>query len=246
MKQMKPVLAVAIAALLISGCQKQESGGIERATTVPETEKQKYSYAIGQNMGGGLKASQIEIDPSFFTAGFFDAADGEQRMTQEEMQAALTTLQQKAQETQMVERKKQMETQLALSDDFLAKNKGEEGVTTTDSGLQYKVVTTGEGAKPSATDTVSVHYEGRLIDGKVFDSSLERGQPVEFPVNGVIAGWTEALQLMPAGSKWQLTIPPNLAYGETGAGNMIGPNSVLIFDVELLSIVQSADAAASE
>ena len=243
MKQMKSALALAITAVIVSGCQKQESGGIERATTVPETEQQKYSYAIGQNMGGSLKAAEIEVDGSFFSAGFFDAFDGEQRMTDEEMQAALTSLQQQSQEKQMAAQKKQMEEQLVLADEFLAKNKEIEGVTTTESGLQYTVTTAGEGAKPSATDTVSVHYEGRLIDGKVFDSSLERGQPVEFPVNGVIAGWTEALQLMPVGSKWQLTIPPNLAYGETGAGQMIAPNSVLVFDVELLSIVE---AAASE
>lgn len=120
---------------------------------------------------------------------------------------------------------------------FLAENKGKEGVVTLKSGLQYKILKNGNGAKPKATDTVKCHYEGRLTDGTVFDSSIRRGEPAEFPVNGVIAGWVEALQLMNVGSKWQLYIPSELAYGSHGAGQAIGPNETLIFDVELLDIV---------
>jgi FKBP-type peptidyl-prolyl cis-trans isomerase FklB len=123
---------------------------------------------------------------------------------------------------------------------FLAKNKGEKGVKTTASGLQYKVVTTGKGKQPTAEDTVTVNYRGTLIDGTEFDSSYKRNEPATFPVKGVIAGWTEALPLMKEGSKWMLYIPANLAYGERGAGNMIGPNSTLVFEVELLSIAKPA------
>jgi len=132
-----------------------------------------------------------------------------------------------------------MATNKEDADKFLAANALVEGVVTTESGLQYKVVTAGEGDKPSAEDTVTVHYEGRLINGEVFDSSIERGEPATFPVGGVIAGWTEALQMMPAGSTWQLVIPPELAYGERGAGGRILPNSALVFDVELISIADT-------
>ena len=160
-------------------------------------------------------------------------------MTQEEMQAVLQNMQQQAQEKQMAAREIEMATNKEDADKFLAANALVEGVVTTESGLQYKVVTAGEGDKPSAEDTVTVHYEGRLINGEVFDSSIERGEPATFPVGGVIAGWTEALQMMPAGSTWQLVIPPELAYGERGAGGRILPNSALVFDVELISIADT-------
>jgi len=190
-------------------------------------------------MGASLASANIEYDPAFFNAGFYDAAEGVQRMTQEEMQAVLQTMQQQAQEKQMAAREIEMATNKEDADKFLAANALVDGVVTTESGLQYKVVTAGDGDKPSAEDTVTVHYEGRLINGEVFDSSIERGEPATFPVGGVIAGWTEALQMMPVGSTWQLVIPPELAYGERGAGGRILPNSALVFDVELISIADT-------
>jgi FKBP-type peptidyl-prolyl cis-trans isomerase FklB len=151
------------------------------------------------------------------------------QMTPEEAQTAINEFFAK-QKTEVMSKNKK------AGEEFLAKNKSNEGIVTTASGLQYKVLVAGTGAKPKATDTVDCHYEGRLIDGTVFDSSYRRGQSAQFPVNGVIPGWVEALQLMPVGSKWQLYIPSELAYGEYGAGETIEPNSTLIFDVELLGI----------
>jgi FKBP-type peptidyl-prolyl cis-trans isomerase FklB len=151
------------------------------------------------------------------------------QMTPEEAQTAINEFFAK-QKTEVMSKNKK------AGEEFLAKNKSNEGIVTTTSGLQYKVLVAGTGAKPKATDTVDCHYEGRLIDGTVFDSSYRRGQSAQFPVNGVIPGWVEALQLMPVGSKWQLYIPSELAYGEYGAGETIEPNSTLIFDVELLGI----------
>lgn len=228
------VSGVALASLL-SACS-QGQGGLPRATDIPESDQQKQSYALGQSMGSSLQASNIEFDPAFFNAGFYDAAEGVKRMTQEEMQSTLMGLQQQTQAKQLAQRSEKLAGNKAAAAKYLADNASAEGVVTTDSGLQYKVITAAEGDKPSADDTVTVHYEGRLLDGSVFDSSIERGTPATFPVGGVIAGWTEALQMMSVGSKWQLTIPPELAYGERGAGDRIEPSSALIFDVELLGI----------
>ncbi|RZV50089.1 MAG: FKBP-type peptidyl-prolyl cis-trans isomerase [Pseudomonadales bacterium] len=194
-------------------------------------------------MGTSVKASKLEIDHSFFNAGFYDAIEGVQRMTQEDIQATLMAAQQEAQQSQMEARTAIMDKNKQTASVFLEQNASADGVVTTDSGLQYKVLAEGEGDSPAAEDTVTVHYEGRLIDGTVFDSSLQRGEPATFPVNGVIAGWTEALQLMKVGAKYQLTIPPELGYGERGAGDRIEPNSALIFDVELLGIEPANKAA---
>lgn len=246
MNKFKSGVAIAAALVLLSGCEK-ESGGLSRAAEIPQTDDQKQSYALGQSMGGSLKQAQVEIDSSYFNAGFYDAMDGEMRMTQEEMQASLMALQKATQEAQVAKRAELLEANLVKSEEALANNAKEDGILTTESGLQYRIVTKGEGAVPAATDTVTVHYEGRLFNGTVFDSSIERGEPATFPVQGVIAGWTEALQLMPVGSKWQLFIPPALAYGEGGAGAIIEPNSALVFDVELLDIQpQQAAAPAAE
>jgi len=236
------IVAGVTAIAILSGCQ-QDGSSLTRAADVPSTDDQKQSYSLGQSMGGSLKAADITVDSAYFNAGFYDAMDGEQRMTQEEIQASLAALQQATQVAQTEKRNSAMQANLDASAASLADNAAQEGITVTESGLQYKVLTVGDGAIPSAEDMVSVHYEGRLFDGTVFDSSIQRGEPATFPVGGVIAGWTEALQLMPVGSKWQLFIPADLAYGENGAGNVIQPNSALVFDVELLAIQDDAPAA---
>ena len=196
------------------------------------------SYAIGVLVGSNnLKQLETapgggEISKEVMAADFRAASMGEE--------AALTDEQANELVRKFFESASQREAQKALEEGnaFLEKNKAREGVTTTESGLQYEVITAGTGEKPTATDQVRVHYHGTLIDGKVFDSSVDRGEPVVFGVNQVIPGWTEALQLMPVGSKWKIYLPSNIAYGERGAGGDIGPNSVLIFEVELLEIVK--------
>jgi len=206
-----------------------------------KTDKEKFSYAVGMNFGAGLGAKlrqeSVDFDPALAAQGFKDALSaGKTRLTEQEAQAILVQVQteigKKRQEKLTVQgaaNKKEGET-------FLADNKSKPGVVTLPSGLEYKVLTAGTGPKPTATDSVVCNYRGTLINGTEFDSSYKRNEPVTFPVNGVIKGWTEALQLMPVGSKWQLFIPSDLAYGERGAGADIGPNATLIFEVELLSI----------
>jgi FKBP-type peptidyl-prolyl cis-trans isomerase FklB len=163
-------------------------------------------------------------------------SDGKTLMTDQEYKETMTNFRTEMTQKKTAQMKEAGDRNKKEGEKFIADNKKKEGVITTASGLQYKIITKGTGASPKATDTVSVHYKGTLIDGKEFDSSYRRGQPASFPVNGVIKGWTEALQLMKEGSKWQLFIPSELAYGDRGAGRDIGPNSTLIFDVELISI----------
>jgi FKBP-type peptidyl-prolyl cis-trans isomerase FklB len=202
-----------------------------------KTQKDKASYALGMNFGTGLRKQSIDIDPAILARGLRDSfSSGKTLLTEDEAKAVLTQLQ-----TDM--RKKQQEMAQQLGDtnkkqgmEFLEANKTKDGIVTLPSGLQYKVIQEGTGPKPAATDTVVCNYRGTLLDNTEFDSSYKRGQPATFPVTGVIKGWTEALQLMPVGSKWQLFIPSELAYGDRGAGGQIGPNATLIFEVELLSI----------
>lgn len=191
----------------------------------------KLSYALGMSMASNMKQSGLDcINVDDFASAIKSVFNGEKmQMTPEEAQNAINEFFAK-QKTEVMSKNKK------AGEEFLAQNKSKEGVQTTASGLQYKVLVAGTGAKPKATDTVDCHYEGRLIDGSVFDSSYRRGQSAQFPVNGVIPGWVEALQMMPVGSKWQLYIPSELAYGEYGAGETIEPNSTLVFDVELLGI----------
>ncbi len=198
------------------------------------TQELQASYGIGLQMGEQLKAQPFEgLDISAVAGGIADAfAGAESQVSQEELQAAFQTISARMQAAAA----EQAKVLGAAGAEFLAANAAKEGVTVTESGLQFEVITMGEGEKPTAESTVSVHYHGSLIDGTVFDSSVERGQPAEFPVGGVIAGWTEALQLMPVGSKFKLAIPSDLAYGERGAGAAIGPHSTLVFEVELLAI----------
>lgn len=222
---------------------KAKSTAQKPATTAKKsltTQKDKVSYAIGMNMGMGLRQRSVDVDPDVLAQGIRDALAGKTLMTESEARAAIIQWQTEMTAKMEEQRKLAGETNKNEGAAFLATNKTKESVVALPSGLQYKVLTEGTGAKPTAADTVTVNYRGTLINGKEFDSSYKRGQPATFPVGGVIKGWTEALQLMPVGSKWQLFIPPSLAYGERGAGQDIGPNETLIFEVELISIQEKA------
>ncbi len=202
-----------------------------------ETPKDKLSYAIGMNVGKNLQRQSIDVDPAILMQGLKDTmAGGKTLLTEQEAQSVLTEMQAEAHKKQEEKMKLAGEANKKEGEAFLAANKTKEGVVTLPSGLQYKIIKAGTGPKPTATDSVVCNYRGTLIDGKEFDSSYKRGEPATFPVNGVIKGWTEALQLMPVGSKWQLFVPADLAYGSRGAGPDIGPDSTLIFEVELMSI----------
>ncbi|MBS3917397.1 MAG: FKBP-type peptidyl-prolyl cis-trans isomerase [Deltaproteobacteria bacterium] len=203
----------------------------------PKNQKDKVSYIIGMDIGTNLKKQSIEINPEILLKGIKDGLSGNKPlMTDQEMKDTIASFQKEMQAKQEEVNKKMGEKNKKEGEVFLAENKKKEGVVTLASGLQYKVIKKSSGKKPKSTDTVTTHYKGTLIDGTEFDSSYKRGQPVSFPVNGVIAGWTEALQLMEEGAKWQLFIPSPLAYGERGAGPQIGPNATLIFEVELISV----------
>jgi FKBP-type peptidyl-prolyl cis-trans isomerase FklB len=206
-------------------------------TPVLKDQKDKVSYSIGMEIGKNMKRQSVDVNPEFLSRGVKDAfSDGKPLMTDEEMKEALTAFQKEMMAKQQELAKMAGEKNQKEGEAFLAENKKKEGVITLPSGLQYKVIKAGSGNKPKATDTVTVHYQGTLVNGTEFDSSYRRGQPVSFPVNGVIPGWTEALQLMEVGAKWQIVIPSNLAYGDRGAGPQIGPNATLIFEIELISI----------
>jgi FKBP-type peptidyl-prolyl cis-trans isomerase FklB len=205
------------------------------------TRQEKFSYALGMNQGAGLgamlKKQSVEVDPKLVIQGFNDGLTGAKtQLTEQEAQAILQEVGTEVRKAQQEKAQKVAETNKTEGAAFLASNKAKEGVVTLPSGLQYKILTPGTGPKPAASDTVVCNYKGTLINGTEFDSSSKHGGPATFPVGGVIKGWTEALQLMPVGSKWQLFIPPDLAYGERGAGGDIGPDATLIFEVELVSI----------
>jgi len=203
-----------------------------------KSEQEKLGYAIGMNIGMNMKQQQVEVDPEQLAAGLVAALKGEDTvLTQEEMGQILTEFQQKKQMEQMAAMAAEAAKNEKLAQEYLENNGKQEGVVTLESGLQYKVLTQGDGATPTAESTVQVHYRGTLIDGTEFDSSYQRGEPVSFPVNGVIPGWTEALQLMKEGDKWQLVIPSQLAYADRGAPPVIPPNAALVFEVELLKVL---------
>jgi FKBP-type peptidyl-prolyl cis-trans isomerase len=202
-----------------------------------KTPKDKFSYALGMNLGANLHKQAVPVDANILARGLKDAlAGGKTLLTDDEARAALMQVQKDVQQKQQEKMQQAAEANKKEGDAFLVANKGKEGVVALPSGLQYKILKDGTGPKPAASDSVVCNYRGTLINGTEFDSSYKAGQPVTFPVNGVIKGWTEALQLMPVGSKWQLFIPSDLAYGERGAGTDIGPGATLIFEVELLSI----------
>ncbi len=205
-----------------------------------DTLDQKFCYMIGNDVGQFLNTypMDVQIDVDAFLRGFNDGVEGQSAITQEQKMA----LSQMIQEAAERHRDRHNVAQAEQGQAHLRENAAREDVTVTDSGLQYRVVEAGDGPSPRAEDQVQVHYRGRLIDGTQFDSSYDRGQPATFGVTQVIAGWTEALMLMNKGAVWQITCPPDLAYGEFGAGGIIPPNAVLIFDIELLDIIPAADA----
>jgi FKBP-type peptidyl-prolyl cis-trans isomerase FklB len=222
-----------------------KTGAATAKTQAPltlKTPKEKASYAIGMNIGKNLKRDSVEVDPAVLYRALKDAYVGNNLLlTDEEAKAALTALQAEVRAKEDAKLKAAAVENKKTGEAFLAANKTKEGVVTLPSGLQYKIIKEGTGPKPTAEDTVLCHYRGTLVDNTEFDSSYKRGEPLKIPVGGVIKGWTEAIQLMPVGSKWQLYIPSDLAYGERGApGSPIGPNSALVFDVELISIEPKA------
>lgn len=198
-----------------------------------DTDRKKLSYAIGVQVAQSLARQEVDLDPRAFSLAVEDMIAGrEPRIPREEFQALL----EKQRATMLKAQQEKSSKNLEASKAFLTANRKKEGVKELASGLQYRVVKDGSGAQPKSTDTVSVHYRGTLIDGREFDSSARAGKPAVFQVNGVIKGWQEALPLMKTGAKWQLFIPPELAYGERGAGGAIGPNEILIFDIDLLAV----------
>jgi FKBP-type peptidyl-prolyl cis-trans isomerase len=216
-------------------------------STTLSTQKEKQSYAIGMNLGESLKTQAVDVDANLLARGMKDTLAGSKTLlTVEQEHATLMELQASLRKTQAERMQKAAEKNKKEGETFLTANKTKPGVVTLPSGLQYKIMQAGTGPKPTATDSVSCNYRGTLIDGTEFDSSFKRGQPTTFPVSGVIKGWTEALQLMPVGSKWQLFVPASLAYGDRAASALIGPDATLIFDVELISIQDKAAAKAPD
>ena len=227
----------------------KKTGTVAKSAAAPAltTRKQKFSYALGMNIGAGLganlKKQSVDVAPALISQGLKDAMAGSKtRLTQEEAQAVLTDVQNDVRKQQQEKAQQAGAANKTEGDAFLAANKSKEGVVTLPSGLQYKILTAGTGPKPTASDSVKCNYRGTLINGTEFDSSYKRGQPATFAVGQVIKAWTEALQLMPVGSKWQIFVPASLAYGERGAGAEIGPDATLIFEIELLSIEDKAKA----
>jgi len=198
-----------------------------------ESQKEKFSYTIGYQMGLSLQRPGMELDQEILMQALRDALGGARpKLSRNEMDAAIA-----AQRAELEgDRQEKASANLARGEEFLKQNKQREAVTATDSGLQYEVISEGDGERPTSSDTVVVHYEGSLLDGSVFDSSYERDNPATLPLNGVIKGWQEGLQLMKEGAKYKFFIPADLAYGESGAGQRIGPNETLVFEVELLEI----------
>jgi FKBP-type peptidyl-prolyl cis-trans isomerase len=209
------------------------------SSKTPKSDTEKASYAIGQDIGNSLSRVKNDIDIDFVNQGLSDKIKGkDSKLSQEEMMKVMQAFQQKVQAQSMQQQSADGEKNKTAGAAFLDKNKANPKVKVTKSGLQYEVLKAGTGAKPKSKDKVRVHYTGTLVDGSVFDSSVQRGQPAEFPVGGVIPGWVEALQMMPVGSKWRLAIPGSLAYGPSGHPPQIGPDAVLIFEVELLAIIK--------
>lgn len=239
MKKLLIIVVVLLIGITTVSAKKKKNVNNKPVITVDTvmTLAQQKSYALGANIGEGITGNfeklGLKVNKEIFLKGLSDAMDKKNKLTPEQMAQAFESLD--ADVTAM------QDSLRSLEKEFLEKNKMNEGVVETESGLQYKVITLGTGAKPQATDEVKVHYHGTTITGTVFDSSVERGEPIVFPLNHVIAGWTEGVQLMPVGSKFIFYIPSELAYGEQGAGGIIKPGATLIFEVELLDIVPQTE-----
>ena len=257
MKQLSALFATALLAALPAVAQDQPKTAPAPAPAQPQAQapaqgqgqkpaalEDRASYIIGLNLGQSLKTQEVPVNADLIIQGLRDGlGGGNPLLTPEEIQAAMQEFQQQLMTQQQAKRDAASEKNMKESQAYLDQNKAKAGVKTTASGLQYEVLNAGSGESPKPTDNVTVHYRGTLPDGTVFDSSYDRNEPATFPVNGVIPGWVEALQLMKPGAKYRLVIPPALAYAERGAGNDIGPNQVLIFDVELISVDKTAAAA---
>lgn len=234
---------VASATVVLAACAPQTTPP-ETAAAALDTDAQKFSYAAGFEIGQRLQQmGEVDVDLTAMSAGLSDAYKGmEGRISAEEMNTVKQNVYKAAADKRNAEREAKAGANTAKGEKFLAENGKKDGVVTTDSGLQYEILEAGEGEAPAPTDTVVVHYTGTLIDGTEFDSSRSRGQPARFKLNGVIKGWTEGLQVLKPGGRAKLYIPADLAYGDRGAGQLIGPNETLIFDVELLEIAAAAAA----
>ena len=232
-RNMKILCLVVAASALLAG------QGFAQEKPEPRDEKDKLGYVIGVDIGRGLQKQGVAINPDFVAKGIKDGTSGGKLlMSDQEMQEIMKSFQKEMRAKQEEANRQTGARNKAEGEAFLAQNRSREGVTTLPSGLQYRVVKAGTGKKPKTTDTVVTHYKGTLLNGTEFDSSFKRNQPATFKVNAVIPGWTEALQLMEEGAKWIVYVPPALAYGERGAGRQIGPNATLIFEIELVSILE--------
>ncbi len=232
MKRFLPLLLL----IALIGCSKNE-GSASMGDVAIETHIDSISYSIGMDIATSFTQQSVDVNPEVFVQGFTTKYKGDSTLfNEEEMRAVLTSFRNELRQKQQDVSKMKSENNKKAGDEFLAENGQKDGVVETESGLQYKVLTSADGPSPVVSDKVTVHYTGRLLDGSVFDSSVERGEPASFRVDGVIKGWTEALQLMRVGEKWELYIPGHIAYGERGSGGKIGPNQLLIFEVELLGI----------
>ncbi len=228
--------------LMLSACDQSEpepdpqvQNQVQDQPITVETSLEKSSYALGVDIGRNIAQGEVALDVDVLLRGLKDGLEGsDPLMTEDEQMEALMALQQQFMQAQMEKTAKHSQANIEEGLAFMEKYRQQEGVKETESGVLYRVMTEGEGEKPGPKDVVTVHYKGTIVDGTVFDSSIDRGEPATFPLDQVIPGWTEILQLMPQGSKWEVVIPPDQAYGEQQAGPVIGPNSTLIFEIELL------------
>ena len=240
MKLLLKVILCTLVGAIVIGCQNTNEESADSDSKVPSTEKEKISYAIGVNMAQSISEISDEIDMSMLYRGISDKAQGKDLLvSNEEAQPLLQTFTQKLMAREQEKITRSAQKNLEEGQAYLENNKAIEGIITTESGLQYRVLKEGDGKSPKKSDRITVHYKGTKLDGTVFDSSYERGEPATFQVDQVIKGWTEGVQLMKEGGKYKLFIPANLAYGGSGAGQEIGPNEALIFEVELLEVTYS-------
>jgi FKBP-type peptidyl-prolyl cis-trans isomerase len=240
------LLSLAIVPVLITACQKTPEPPAAAQELALDTDIQIYSYGVGNQIGSQMAASPVEMDADSLIAGLKDAIAGsEPRVAQERLQEVAQRLQGEMEAKQAAETEAMSKENAAAAEAFLAENAAKEGVVVLENGLQYRIIESAEGEKPAETDTVVVNYRGSFIDGTEFDSSYTRGEPAQFPLNAVIPGWQQALQLMPVGSKWEVFIPPELAYGSGGQGP-IPPSSALVFEVELMEIAPEGEDSEAE